>query len=113
MPPVIRGVITGAIVAAGLALLITLAAPAPEAAAAKRCGKITIRYSYGSYRFKVWVYKGNVTCSKARRVMRQGIPISRPDPRGWTCVQGPDGANYSDVCRARNPKRSVRALVLL
>ena len=113
MSPVVRGLITTAALATGLALLLTLAASAPEAAASKHCGKITIKYSYGSYRFKVWVYQGDVGCRKAKRIMKRGIPINRPDPRGWTCTQAPSGANYSDVCKASSPRRVVRARVLL
>jgi hypothetical protein len=102
-----------ALAAVVLALLLTLAAPAPDAAAARGCGKITIKYSYGSYRFKVWVHQGRVGCRKARRVMKRGIPVTKPDPRGWRCTRGPAGANYSDVCKARSPRRVVRARVLL
>ncbi len=106
-------IIVSAIVVAGLALAATLAPPPPEAAASKSCGKITIKYSYGSYEFKVWVYEGSVRCAKARKVMKQGIPANKPDPPGWACLQGPAGASFSDVCKAGNPRRVVRARVLL
>ena len=95
----------------GLALLAALSVGLPggidEAAAAKRCGTTTVSYSYGSFRFRVSVGRGRVSCATARRVMRQGIPATRPDPRGWNCRETQPSSPYSDVCLAAG--RLVRA----
>jgi hypothetical protein len=87
--------------------MATVAAGAATDAAFARdqaCGTITVHYSYGDYRFKVVVTQGPVRCTRARRVMRKGVPATTPDPRGWYCRQA-RGRRFSDVCINRRPGR--------
>lgn len=102
---VVSVMIVGFVLAA--ALSVGLPGGIEEAAAAKRCGTTTVSYSYGSFRFRVSVGRGRVSCETARRVMRVGIPATRPDPRGWYCRRTRPSSPYSDVCLARG--RLLRA----
>jgi hypothetical protein len=89
-----------------VAIVLVATGVATDAAFARdtACGEITIHYSYGDYRFKVVVTQGPVRCTRARRVMRKGIPATTPDPRGWYCRQA-RGRRFSDVCINRRPRR--------
>lgn len=97
----------------GVVLAGALFAPGSAAAADRGCGKITVRYSNGSsFDFRVFVTKGKVDCKRARKVMRRGIPVTKPDPPGWYCREA--RGRYSDLCikKRSNPNRVAKARLL-
>lgn len=98
------------LLAIGLAATVALLAPAGAQAKARSCGTTKITYDYGSYRFAVAVTRGKLSCTTAKRIIRQGVPASGSDPRGWTCREA--RGKYSDVCYTSGKRRIVRARVL-
>lgn len=104
----------GVLAGVAAAFAVFAAGPGAETAHArdKACGKITIHYSYGDYRFRVVVTNGPLRCERARKVMRRGIPVTRPDPPGWYCREA-RGRRFSDVCiKRRGGKKVVKARYL-
>jgi len=89
-------ILTIFIVALGLVVAV-----APAAEARKYCGKVTTKYSYGSYDHKTYVLRGSLGCKTVRRVMKASIPADK-DAKGWTCVQShqtPEYAHYDVTCK--------------
>ena len=96
-----------AVLACAAVACSVLVASSSEAVAAKRCGTITVKYSYGSYKFKVSVARGKVKCSTARSVMKRGIPAMNPNPSGWRCTRSAPGASYSNICTSTRGSKRV------
>lgn len=109
-----RGTFAAALLGAGLLALLAVAAAAlhdpATAEARKSCGKTTVKYSYGKFRFRVYVTGGKVNCKRARFVMRKGIPAGKPDPRGWYCRES--RGRYSDMCRRAGTRKTVKATLV-
>jgi hypothetical protein len=86
-----------------LAALVASVALAPAAAQAKsrQCGTTVRHFSYGGYRFKVWVARGSVSCTTAKRVMARAFTAKAV--KGWRCIDATKGGgapkSYSDECR--------------
>ena len=76
-------------------VLAVLAAPSAEART--YCGKVTMRYSYGSYDFKTYRIKGKISCRSVRRVLRESIPLDE-QARGWECIKNGAPRPYDVVC---------------
>ena len=68
-----------------LALALVVAV-APAAEARKYCGKVTTKYSYGSYDHKTYLVKGKLSCKQVRRVLKESIPLTN-QAKGWKCVK--------------------------
>ena len=73
----------------------------PHREARTYCGKVTMRYSYGSYDFKTYRIEGRITCKSVRRVLRQSIPLNK-QARGWECIKR--GAPRPVRRRVRRPE---------
>jgi hypothetical protein len=112
----VRARSASAITAASILTVALVLAGTPggveRSAASQRCGKITIKYSYGDYRFAVRILRGDIECRRARRVMKRGIPATRPDPGGWRCLSAPAHVAYTDVCRSDRGDKKVVARLL-
>ena len=80
-----------------LAVLALALVAAPTAEARTYCGKVTMRYSYGSYDFKTYRIEGKITCKSVRRVLRQSIPLNN-EARGWECIKRGAPRPYDVVC---------------
>ncbi len=80
-----------------LASLVLALVVAPTAEARTYCGKVTMRYSYGSYDFKTYRIEGRLTCKSVRRVLRQSIPLDK-QARGWECIKRGAPRPYDVVC---------------
>jgi hypothetical protein len=86
----------------GALIVLSVAVPFARAdretvtvAGSRSCGIVTKTYSYGSYRFRIYVTKGHVSCSTARRVMRRALVRNR-QVSGWYCFNPPPP--YDKVC---------------
>jgi hypothetical protein len=77
------------------ALVIAVVA-APSAEARKYCGKVTTKYSYGSYDHKTYLIKGKLSCKQVRAVLKKSIPLSNEAP-GWNCIKR-DQPTYDVSC---------------
>lgn len=80
-----------------LVALVLALVVAPTAEARTYCGKVTMRYSYGSYDFKTYRIKGKITCRSVRRVLKQSIPLNK-EARGWECIKRGAPRPYDVVC---------------
>lgn len=59
---------------------------APSAEARKYCGKVTTKYSYGSFDHKTYLVKGKLSCKTVRSVLKKSIPLNNQAP-GWKCIK--------------------------
>jgi hypothetical protein len=83
---------------------------APSAEARKYCGKVTTKYSYGSFDHKTYLIKGKMSCRSVRSVMRRSIPHDGRVP-GWKCVALHLPPPYDVTCT--NGSRKVGAITEL
>jgi hypothetical protein len=79
-----------------MAALVIAVVAAPSAEARKYCGKVTTKYSYGSYDHKTYLIKGKLSCKKVRAVLKKSIPLSNEAP-GWSCIKR-DQKTYDVSC---------------
>lgn len=83
-----------------LLIALGLAVAVPSTAEARTyCGKVKVRYSYGSYDYKTYRLKGKVTCKTVRRVLKKSIPLNR-QARGWECIKTRVPRPYDVMCGA-------------
>jgi hypothetical protein len=71
-------------------------AAAPAAEARTYCGKVTTRYSYGSYQHKTYLIKGKLSCKSVRSVLKKSIPLN-DEAKGWSCIKR-DQPVYDVTC---------------
>ena len=84
-------ILTVVVLALGLAVAV-----APAAEARKYCGKVTTKYSYGSFDHKTYLVKGKLSCKKVRAVLKKSIPLTNQAP-GWKCIKR-DQPTYDVSC---------------
>lgn len=69
---------------------------APAAEARTYCGKVTTRYSYGTYQHKTYLIRGKLSCKSVRTVLKASIPLDR-HAKGWSCIKR-DQPVYDVTC---------------
>jgi hypothetical protein len=79
------------VLALGLAVAV-----APAAEARKYCGKVTTKYSYGSFDHKTYLIKGKMSCKSVRSVLKKSIPLDN-EAKGWSCIKR-DQPTYDVTC---------------
>jgi hypothetical protein len=79
-----------------IALGLAVAVP-PTAEARTYCGKVKVRYSYGSYDYKTYRIKGKISCKSVRRVLKKSIPTNK-QARGWECIKNATPRPYDVMC---------------